>query len=343
VASFEVRPSITLEEENFTGRNRRSRRLSGSKFVTDSEFEGTKESKMSENKNAITISRRSTRLFVEEQQLMEAGNVVHMGYESRYSSGDEKERDRSQREAVTSSTTVEVLRMPVVDLGKKLCPIFPTTSEDVGKQVVKCLQAANASTKAKINSRPVNFGVVLPGTIYRSSYPTEEDYAFLATLGLKTVLSLVKSDPVPGHLASFMQHHGIRHCAIDMQGTKKVKIPEAIMHSIMKVVLDQENYPILIHCNHGKHRTGCAVAVMRHVTGWSVDAVLEEYRSFAEPKVRDCDVQYIKEYRVSSLQGLFINKLGQPLDVVLTVSKMVRMVVFSAMIMMIMLATAFFW
>lgn len=64
--------------------------------------------------------------------------------------------------------------------------------------------------------------------------------------------SLVKRDPFPEHLVSFIQHHGIRHYVIDMQGTKKVKIPEAIMHSIMKVALDQENYPILIHCNHGK-------------------------------------------------------------------------------------------
>jgi len=64
--------------------------------------------------------------------------------------------------------------------------------------------------------------------------------------------SLVKKDPFPEDLDSFMRSKGIRHCIIDMQGTKKVKIPEAIMHSIMKVVLDQSNYPLLIHCNHGK-------------------------------------------------------------------------------------------
>lgn len=39
---------------------------------------------------------------------------------------------------------------------------------------------------------------------------------------------------------------------IDMQGTKKVEIPEVMMHYIMKIVLDKENYPLLIHCNHGK-------------------------------------------------------------------------------------------
>lgn len=51
---------------------------------------------------------------------------------------------------------------------------------------------------------------------------------------------------------TFMKDHGIRHVVIDMQGTKKVKIPEAIMHSVMEVALNKENHPLLIHCNHGK-------------------------------------------------------------------------------------------
>lgn len=121
-----------------------------------------------------------------------------------------------------------------------------------------------------------------------------------------------------------MKQNGIRHIVIDMQGTKKVDIPEDIMHSIMEIVLEKENHPILIHCNHGKvlllcpfpwilltlfqHRTGCAVAVMRHVAGWNVDSILEEYQGYAEPKIRDCDVKYISHYKVSSLEGLFLKR-----------------------------------
>ncbi|KAE9377774.1 hypothetical protein N431DRAFT_329579 [Stipitochalara longipes BDJ] len=291
--------------------------------------------------NAVTISRRSTRLFVEEQQLLEAGYVV--GHESRYPPGDEKERDRPQRETVISSSSIKLLRVPTVDLGKALCPIFPTTPEDIGKQVIKSLQAAKASTKAKTDSRPVNFGVVLPGSIFRSSYPSEEDYEYLDTLGLKTILSLVKKDPFPDHFASFMQRNDIRHYVIDMQGTKKVEIPEAIMHAIMKVVLDDSNYPMLVHCNHGKHRTGCAVAVLRHVTGWNLDSVLEEYRGYAEPKVRECDVTYIQEYQVSTLQGLFTDSIHRSVDTVLAGPRMAQMFMFTAMMMMLLLATALFW
>jgi len=87
---------------------------------------------MLEKMNAITISRRSVRLFVEEQQPLETGNAV--GHESRYPSGDEKEHDRPQRETVPSLGSIKALRVPVVELGKALCPIFPTTSEDIGKQ-----------------------------------------------------------------------------------------------------------------------------------------------------------------------------------------------------------------
>ncbi len=96
---------------------------------------------MSENKNAATVLRRPTRLFIEEQQLVEAGTIAQIGYESRCSSGDEKERERPQhelREAVLSSGGIEVLQIPVVDLGKELCPIFPTTLEDIGKQGTLC-------------------------------------------------------------------------------------------------------------------------------------------------------------------------------------------------------------
>jgi tyrosine-protein phosphatase SIW14 len=67
-------------------------------------------------------------------------------------------------------------------------PCFQMRTPVNDNAVIKSIQAANASTKAKIDTRPINFGVVLPGSIFRSSFPTEEDQEFLATLGLKTIL-----------------------------------------------------------------------------------------------------------------------------------------------------------
>lgn len=49
-----------------------------------------------------------------------------------------------------------------------------------------------------------------------------------------------------------METNGIKHIVIDIQGTKKVKIPLAVMNSVMEIALDRRNYPMLMHCNHGK-------------------------------------------------------------------------------------------
>ena len=62
-------------------------------------------------------------------------------------------------------------------------------------------------------------------------------------------------------------------------------------------LMDSANYPIYIHCNHGKHRTGCIVACLRKVQGWSVDEALLEYHAYAGGKSRPGDVMLIKAFR----------------------------------------------
>ena len=89
-----------------------------------------------------------------------------------------------------------------------------------------------------------------------------------------------------------------------MKGTKKETIQPSTMRSILDLTLDQHNYPLLIHCNHGKHRTGCVVAAMRKTAGWDNCATVDEYRSFAEPKVRDQDIEYITALQPAMLHRL---------------------------------------
>lgn len=155
--------------------------------------------------------------------------------------------------------------------------------------------------------------------------------------------SLVQKDFSP-EFRSFMQRNSIIHRVIDMPGTKKVAISQDLMASIMRIVLNKENYPILIHCNHGKHRTGCAVAVIRHVTGWSIDEIVEEYRGYALPKVRECDIEYIMNYQVSSLQGLFLRKQRlRHKKPSLTNKKMAKLLVITVLALAIWFATFFYW
>jgi tyrosine-protein phosphatase SIW14 len=56
-------------------------------------------------------------------------------------------------------------------------------------KVVNSLEAAkNASNNDHGFGKPLNFGVVLPGTVYRSSFPRQEDFKFFQGLGLKTIV-----------------------------------------------------------------------------------------------------------------------------------------------------------
>ncbi|KAL7943762.1 tyrosine phosphatase family domain-containing protein [Trichoderma barbatum] len=154
---------------------------------------------------------------------------------------------------------------------------------------------------APMEGRPVNFGLVVPG-VYRSSYPKKEDYSFLKDLKLKTIVTLVKRDELDHELESFVATNGIQQVVFNMKGTKKEPIPPATMASILEVVLDRKNYPLMIHCNHGKHRTGCVVAVVRKLSGWNPDRVVDEYKTYAAPKVRECDIEYIASFQPSSLE-----------------------------------------
>lgn len=151
--------------------------------------------------------------------------------------------------------------------------------------------------------RPENFGVVVPG-VYRSSFPQSGDYSFIESLKLKTIVTLVQKDFPEGY-EGFIRKNSIKHHVFNMKGTKKEEIPIKTMKSILRLVLDQKNHPLLVHCNHGKHRTGCVVGVVRKISGWELGHILEEYRNYAEPKIRDCDVKYIKGFKLTEIANLF--------------------------------------
>ncbi|CAK7265979.1 tyrosine-protein phosphatase siw14 [Sporothrix epigloea] len=155
--------------------------------------------------------------------------------------------------------------------------------------------APTASTGA-----PVNFGFVMPG-LFRSSYPRPENFVFLQGLGLKTIVTLVDKNYTEEY-RDFIDSSNIEHHVFAMKGTKKEDIPLATMESILQVVLDRSNYPLLIHCNQGRHRTGCVVAVLRKIAGWNDMSMTDEYRAYAGHKVRECDIDYIQAFALSSIE-----------------------------------------
>ncbi len=143
---------------------------------------------------------------------------------------------------------------------------------------------------------PANYGAVLPGSIYRSSYPQEKNYEFITDLKIKTILTLVPEAVSPEYQA-FMAGAGIQHFQVHIKANKGgVRVEACEMSRALRIIMDRTNHPILIHCNKGKHRTGCTVACFRRVLGLDLDVVREEYHTYAGVKARFLDEVFFEDF-----------------------------------------------
>lgn len=64
-----------------------------------------------------------------------------------------------------------------------------------------------------------------------------------------------------------------------------------------------------------QHRTGCVVALVRKIQNWDSERVLAEYKAYAAPKIRDCDVEYITKFQTTEVQHLALAPLAETFPV----------------------------
>lgn len=164
----------------------------------------------------------------------------------------------------------------------------------------KMLEAGPEASRQPLTP-PENFAPVI-NRIYRSSFPQPNNFSFLKKLKLKSVLCLIPEEYPKTH-EDFFQTENIKLFQLGMSGNKEpfVKINHDLITEAIKIVIDPNNQPVLIHCNRGKHRTGCLVGVLRRLQKWSLTIIFDEYRKFAAPKERPMDQQFIELYDETGL------------------------------------------
>jgi len=156
--------------------------------------------------------------------------------------------------------------------------------------------------------RPTNFQTIAPG-LYRSSYPLHAHFAKLEDLGLKTIITLVPEE-LSLTYSNFVSSNGIMHHQIPVLANKdpEVYTDATTIHQILEIMLDPNNYPMLLHCNKGKHRTGCLTACFRKVCGWTDEAALEEYVQYSVPKDRELDKAFIRQFDPTPLKSTALDR-----------------------------------
>jgi protein-tyrosine phosphatase len=148
--------------------------------------------------------------------------------------------------------------------------------------------------------------VVTPQMFYRSGQLTAAglDEA-LRRFDIRTVINLRNESPDP-HLglgvseSEICRRHNTRHVFIapdllDHEDLDRYR-PRAI-DQYLAILDDPANYPVLIHCQAGLHRTGVFTALYRmEYQGWSVDRALHEVKAHGFGPTCHAGNDYVLQY-----------------------------------------------
>lgn len=160
--------------------------------------------------------------------------------------------------------------------------------------------------------------VVTPGKFYRSGLMTAAGFEdAIKTYKIRTVINFMDEAPDPLLNPDYFSRASIRESKLVSQlGAKYVPITltylgrkEALVERppsierYLEILDEPANYPVLIHCKAGLHRTGIMVAVYRmEYEGWTWQKALAEVRSngfgeFVSTSANEYIDQYVLKYR----------------------------------------------
>jgi tyrosine-protein phosphatase SIW14 len=120
-----------------------------------------------------------------------------------------------------------------------------------------------------------------------------------------TLVDEPNSDGSASCFEAFMACYNISHITITCPTNKEVVgISDAFMQQLLGIVCNPANYPLLIHCNKGKHRTGCTVGALRKVLGWNMENIVKEYHQYAGRKARVWDERFLEVLDIAPMERI---------------------------------------
>jgi protein tyrosine/serine phosphatase len=149
-----------------------------------------------------------------------------------------------------------------------------------------------------------NFRVVRDGVLYRSARMTLAGLKrAINDYGIRTVISLRVADSYDRAEEEFCQKAEINFYRLPPRSwdtSYRVAEAEVNVRQFRAILEDPDNYPILVHCFAGIHRTGAYVAIYRmECEGWTNEAAIAEVEALGYDNLdRELDVLgYLEQYR----------------------------------------------
>lgn len=150
----------------------------------------------------------------------------------------------------------------------------------------------SASTYARF-SEPWGLAELIPGAVYRSAEPRPCHLESLTRLGIRTLVCVKRTLPRPSTL-EYARAHGIGVARIDLGPDGEID-PRAVQRAL-DLVTRPCLWPLLLHCDGGRHRTGIVAAALQQRQGASLKQALEAYERNAAPSARVSDGAAIASY-----------------------------------------------
>jgi protein tyrosine/serine phosphatase len=160
--------------------------------------------------------------------------------------------------------------------------------------------------------------IVDPGRLYRSGQMTADGFAdAVDRYHLRTIINVQDEVPDPDINRSFWSRQTIKESALCRElGVRYVhlmpvllprhEVPQhrpAVIDQLLALLDDESNYPVLIHCHAGLHRTGLLTAVYRmEYQGWTIDEAYRDMKAqgfgpWVCTEANDYVTQFVLNYR----------------------------------------------
>jgi len=135
----------------------------------------------------------------------------------------------------------------------------------------------------------------LNDNLYRGAQPTEEGFASLAKLGIKTVVDLREADIRSTFEKRAVEAAGMRYVHVPMQGTNTPN--PAVVAKALAAISEKGAGPVFVHCRRGADRTGTIIACYRiSHDGWTPAKALREAKALGMAWYTSGMQQYIRSY-----------------------------------------------
>lgn len=78
---------------------------------------------------------------------------------------------------------------------------------------------------------------------------------------------------------------------------------ELTITNSLEIMTNKDNYPLLVCCGMGRHRTGTVIGCLRRLQNWNLASVSEEYRRFTGAKGGRIQVELlIESFDINSIK-----------------------------------------